>query len=320
MLNPLKTVIGICFYIGSEDNSDGTPDRRMVALKDMECLNGATSCPWGLYPGDDTNGITGITIDGMASAYDVAGITNFGSTGLEPRSDNNSVWCIGDNNYRDEDTGDKYGFKTGFGANTGAGDLLLVKPTDEQKSMIGAGYTGDKKIPSGQQHTLAIIQHRNQILDAIFYPIPSAQYVNGKITETEIENVRECIDKIIANMSATKYQQYYYPAASYCYAYEPKGLLDGEELADRFKAHNWYLPSSGELARLYWYYQRGKDDDKNIFKAALSSGKMTDFASSYRWSSSENYSHLAWYVNFGNGYFYLSYKCYSYVVRAVSAF
>ena len=144
--------------------------------------------------------------------------------------------------------------------------------------------------------------------------------MNSQITQTEIENVRECIEKIIANMSAVKYQQYYYPAASYCYAYEPKGLLEGEELADRFKAHNWYLPSSGELARLYWYYQRGKDDDKNIFKAALASGKMTDFTSSYRWSSSEYNSWHAWYVSFGSGNFYGYYKYSSYVVRAVSAF
>lgn len=321
MLNPLKTVVGICFYLGTEDAADGKPDRRMVAVSDMSCLNGSTSCPWGLYPGDDTNGITGITIDGMNSAYDVAGITNIGSSGLEPRSDNNSVWYIGDNNYRDEETGDKYGFKTGFSATTGAGDLQLVKPSEEQKNLIGVGYSDERKIPSGQQHTLAIMQHRNQILDAISYALPSSQYKNGIQTQSEIENLRECIETIIANMGETKYQQYYYPAASYCYAYEPTNLLDGEELADRFKAHNWYLPSSGELARLYWYYNRGVDDEKNIFRTALASGKMTNFTSSYRWSSSEFNTHNAWGVNFGNGNFNsYCYKCSSGVVRAVSAF
>lgn len=320
MLNPLKTVIGICFYLGTENAEDGKPDRRMVALQDMSCLNGANSCPWGLYPGDNTNGITGITIDGMSSAYDVAGITNIGSTGLEPRSDNNSVWYIGDDNYRDENAGDKYGFKTGFAANTGAGDLQLVKPSEEQKSLIGVGYSNERKIPSGQQHTLAIIQHRNQILDAIQYPLPSIQSINGKVTQTEIENLRECIESINDSMGETKYQQYYYPAASYCYAYEPSKLLDGEKLLDRFKAHNWYLPSSGELARLYWYYNRGRDDDKNIFKKALASGKMTNFTSSYRWSSSEYNTHGAWFVLFGSGFFYGYNKCGSLVVRAVSAF
>ena len=323
MLNPLKTVVGICFYIGTENAADGVPDRRMVAVSDMDCLNGATSCPWGLFGSTDaTYGISGVKIDGMSSAYDVAGITNIVSTGLAARSDNNSVWYIGDNNYRDEDNGDKYGFKTGFAANTGAGDLQLVKPTDDQKGMIGDSYIDGRKVPSGHQHTLAIIQHRNTILDAISYPIPSAQYQNGKVNQSEIENVRECIEKIIANMGANKYQQYYYPAASYCYAYEPSKLLDGEKLSSRFKAHNWYLPSSGELARLYWYYNRGKDDDKNIFKAALSSGKMTNFTSSHRWSSSEYSSNNAWYVNFGNGGFSNGYgsKYYSFVVRAVSAF
>ncbi len=322
MLNPLKTVVGICFYIGTDDAADGVPDRRMVALQDMECLSGANSCPWGLFNSTDVNnGISGVTVDGLTDCYDVAGITNFGSTGLDPRSDNNSVWYIGDNNYRDEDNGDKYGFKTGFAANTGAGDLQLVKPTDEQKNLIGTGYSDERKIPSGQQHTLAIMQHRNTILNGISYPQPSSQYSSGKQTQTEIENLRECIEQIIANMGATKYQQYYYPAASYCYAYEPTKLLDGEELADRFKSHNWYLPSSGELARLYWYYQRGKDDEKNIFKTALASGKMTNFTSSNRWSSSENGSNVAWGVGFGNGDFYGGYgKCFSDVVRAVSAF
>ena len=43
--------------------------------------------------------------------------------------------------------------------------------------------------------------------------------------------------------------------------------------------------------------------------------------SSNRWSSSENNTHNAWNVNFGRGYFcYGNGKCYSGVVRAVSAF
>ena len=42
--------------------------------------------------------------------------------------------------------------------------------------------------------------------------------------------------------------------------------------------------------------------------------------SSNRWSSSENNTHLAWLVNFGNGHFYTGNKYYSIVVRAVSAF
>ena len=43
--------------------------------------------------------------------------------------------------------------------------------------------------------------------------------------------------------------------------------------------------------------------------------------SSNRWSSSENNTHNAWNVNFGNGNFNYGYSKYnSYVVRAVSAF
>ena len=41
----------------------------------------------------------------------------------------------------------------------------------------------------------------------------------------------------------------YHPAASACFAYEPNAV----NLADRFKKHNWFLPASGDLARLMYY-------------------------------------------------------------------
>lgn len=321
MLDPLKTVVGICFYLGETDAADGVPDRRMVALKPVSGYNGATSMPWGLYSGDNTNGITGITVAGLSNAYNIAGIAEFTSSGLANGSINKSPWYIEDDNYRDINNGDKYGFKTGFAANTGAGDLQLVKLTSSQEGLSGVGFKDGRLVPSGMQHTLAIIDHRNTLLDGVNLPIPAAQYAGGKQTETETENLRTLIGQIIANNgNSARYQQYYYPAASFCYAYEPTDLKPGEVLADKFKAHNWYLPSSGELAREYWYYRQGLASDLNIFKAAINGGIMTNFTSSYHWSSSEYNQTHAWYVNFSNGIFNTTSKYGSYVVRAVSAF
>ena len=137
--------------------------------------------------------------------------------------------------------------------------------------------------------------------------------------QTEFENLKQLIGEIRTTNGAAKYQQYYWPAASYCYAYEPE-VMDGEELAPQFKAHNWYLPANGELARQYWYYRQGLASDLNIFATAINNSIMTNFTSSYRWSSSEYYQYVAWYINFSNGYFCYYNKYGSFVVRAVCAF
>ena len=64
----------------------------------------------------------------------------------------------------------------------------------------------------------------------------------------------------------------------------------GEELADKFKYHNWYLPSVGELMRMYWHARQGVnyDDDKigAIFQKAIDAGILNDFSNSWYWSSS----------------------------------
>lgn len=322
MLNPLKSPIGICFYIGETDRADGVPDRRMVALADIKGYNASTSIPWGLYSGDNTNGITNITFDGITNVYDISTITNFSSSGLAATQEDNlnSVWYIRDDNYRDPDTGDKYGFVTGLSENTGAGDIGLRDLTSSMFEVAGAGINEGEKAPTGLHHTLGIIAHRNQVLDAAGLSIPAAQFKDGVRTKSEMENLYELISKIIENNgNAAKYQQYYWPAASYCYAYEPT-VADGEELAPKFKAHNWYLPAIGELVRQYWYYRQGLASDLNIFANAINNAVMANYTASNRWSSSESGQTFAWIVYFSSGYFNGSGKYYSYVVRAVCAF
>lgn len=322
MLNPLKSPIGICFYIGETDRADGVPDRRMVALADIKGYNASTSIPWGLYSGDNTNGITNITFDGITNVYDISTITNFGSSGLAATQEDNlnSAWYIRDDNYRDPDTGDKYGFVTGLSENTGAGDIGLCDLTSSMFEVAGAGINEGEKAPTGLHHTLGIIAHRNQVLDAAGLSIPAAQFKDGVRTKSEMENLYELISKIIKNNgNAAKYQQYYWPAASYCYAYEPT-VADGEELAPKFKAHNWYLPAIGELVRQYWYYRQGLASDLNIFANAINNAVMANYTASIRWSSSEYYQTGAWGVNFSNGIFSYYNKYNSIVVRAVCAF
>ena len=129
-----------------------------------------------------------------------------------------------------------------------------------------------------------------------------------------------------------KYRQLYYPAASVCYAYEPE-VNAGEVLNDKFKAHNWFLPTCGQLLRMYYYYASAfhtndkLGDDYNtgetIFAHAyrLSGGKFSNFTVSYYWSSTE-YSawSYSWYIYFTSGYINYNPKYNVYRCRALVAF
>lgn len=76
----------------------------------------------------------------------------------------------------------------------------------------------------------------------------------------------------------------------------------------------WYLPSLYELGTIIAYR-----DEINEVLDMLGMPELDE--NDYGWSSSETGTHGAWDVYFGNGSFgSSSYKYYSYVVRAVSAF
>ena len=79
----------------------------------------------------------------------------------------------------------------------------------------------------------------------------------------------------------------------------------------------WYLPCLYELGTIIAY----RDEVNKVLKMLDADLIGKD---DWGWSSSEGYTHIAWYVGFGSGNFingnkYGS-KCYSNVVRAVSAF
>lgn len=81
----------------------------------------------------------------------------------------------------------------------------------------------------------------------------------------------------------------------------------------------WYLPSLMELGALHLVRdevndamrQLGCDDDCLL--------PTPESDETWIWSSSESSHSYGWTVYFNNGYFSYSYKCYSYIVRAVAA-
>lgn len=328
-----KTVVGICFYINPADAND----RRMVALSNLE----NSGIVWGLYPQNTGQteewnkqyAIYPIELqdDVNYSVYDISSIANITQTGLQPTEyddqGHTSPNYIRYDNYVDENTID--GFVNSDVKTAAVGDGIAAPGTTNtgkeelaaDLAILSGAYKKGDEVPVGLAKTLKIIQHRNKILEdsGVNLPIPEATDLY-----TEQAMLTQYINNIIANNeNLSKYQQFYYPAASKCYAYQPT-VKAGEELADKFKYHNWYLPSVGELMRMYWHARQGVnyDDDKigAIFQKAIDAGILNDFSNSWYWSSSEGSQLGSWSVTFSNGNFYNFSKYVSTMVRAVAAF
>lgn len=295
-----KTPIGVCFYINPDDETD----RLMVSLHNI----GSGKDVWGLV--NNSLGVPGITLTDRPSydCYNIPILEDITVKGIEH---------VTPEEYRGGGNVDSLGFKI-FPKNTVVGQIGKKQITLSE----GLGdYSTGEYIPYGLYNTLLIIKHRDIILSdsGVNLPIPKA----GSLSEFSVlmQNIEDIVSK-----HGNLYRQYYYPAASMCYAYEPS-VKPGEVLSDKFKAHKWWLPSSGELARICYYILQGVAPDNNqaIFSKAVNSGILTTFAfNDNLWSSTEGMSNAnyssCWVTSTNTGYVDYFQKVQNYYFRAVTAF
>jgi len=358
-LNVSKDVVGICFYV----NPDDPTDRRMVALRDVG------SYQWGLYPagaeasgsgfpssGDnalryDSNkdGVVD-TSDDMPFGVPSNLLPNMSTGGYTVQQDftdpkDGSQHTAGQSypyvRYQtmiDPQTGDFVDYADGTAP--GRGLDTLVELGQEIKDAL---FTDDDNItattmePRAFRDTCGAIIHRKNVLDGTNWTVDGVT-TNGSYFSPNDANVDHLSTQILAirNFAQNElesaypaiYSQYLYPAMSAAYAYEPS-VTGNHVLIDKFKAHNWYTPSIGELCRLAFYHLVGRADSpyKNaavddIFYNAVTALKFTRFAAAYYWSSTEGNSGYAWCVNFNYGGIGAGYytKGDTLAVRPVAAF
>lgn len=148
-----------------------------------------------------------------------------------------------------------------------------------------SGLAVGDKIGRGQLYTLKIIAHRDYILQDTNINLPIPQRTDS---QTMTESLRKCISDVQqSHGNQNKYGQYYYPAASYCYAYTPE-LPSNEKLADKFGEGRWALPSVGEMSRLVWYQNQGYiiGGNNNIFAQGVTDLRYNPMTSgNYRTST-----------------------------------
>lgn len=308
-----STPIAVIFYIEPKERKWAIA----VALKDYE------SRVWGLYNSTDANnGMNGIKLDGNSSynVYNLLLLQEY-TTGLN----------VTDANMRDESNTANDGFKEYTALNT-ISDIGFEEITENMYN-INVGHTilgeyfdrvglkvGDM-VARGQLNTLKIIAHRDYILKDTNVNLPIPKATSDK---TLAQSLSECIKSVQASHNnAQKYQQYYYPAASYCNAYIPSLDNNTQTLADPFSEGHWFLMSSGEMARCFWYARKGYDDASvphAIFAKPWADLRFTKFQSTWYRLSSE-YSELnSWSLYPVSGQFYGHSKYGAYQVRAAVAF
>jgi hypothetical protein len=139
----------------------------------------------------------------------------------------------------------------------------------------------DTYIPIGKYKTLAIIQHRNKILNSFGLNIPEK---TENSTELDRLNNLLKVNGCEQGQNGSMQYLYYYPVASACYAYEPK--VSG--LDDKFKSHTWWLPTSGEILRLLYYLKNNKEEFAHVIAdKKFNLNKINQYSSTSLWSSSE---------------------------------
>ena len=267
------------------------------------------------------------------------------------------TFYITDENMRDELSTlgvQNYGFKpfpynTHYGDGVGGGNVAESEFFDGNigartltgalAALAGNGYSEGDIVNSGYAKTLKIIEHRNKILNNGVVMIPAdveqgvpedrlgpLEIPHATSGQTELQNLASLMGNLRQYMAihysetnVAKWTQLYFPAASAAYAYQPS-VPSNFVLADKFKAHNWFLPAEGLLDRIHWYLKKGASSEQNIFRKALADRLFVNFSSSSYWSSTEYSANYAWYVYFGSTSSTNNTKYTSYSVRAVAAF
>lgn len=323
-----KSAIGVCCYLaprkedGSIDeewhNPNDSQTRLMLALSNIEHSSkygSFTTWVWGpMWNTGDSNWLYYLDASGAKAYLSCGNILTGGAFYDIPDIKNitsSKVGTINATNIRDSSA--PYGFM-GIPQTYSQGMGFAYQETEAQladrilnknlASLASEYYKDGDVVNSGYINTLRIIQHRNTILRNGVYggstmlispkDIPSNfdELIQGMVG---LRDGQELID--LGQTYKAKWMQIYFPAASICYHYEPV-VKDGDELADKFKQHNWFLPPHGIHCRLYWYMKQGGSE--NIFKDVPAS-VFKPFASDQVSSSTERAMRGQWIFQMGSG-------------------
>lgn len=255
-----KTAVGVCFYVDPDDKNN----RLMVALDNIYQNQVNVGYKWGIGTGNwYTDAVNGDVYYGspqinpvdygfasMAEIIDIPNIPNVLDHGGDPTLEQ----MLDDNSYRDMNAARNDYFKNfsfqscmgNMGWDTANRDITI-----NYKKVVESG----KSYPVGYIYTMAMIERRDYMLS--LFPDIKITGSTGRTSEYEnlFTDINNAENVKIGNWT-TGASTYMYPAASLVYAYEPGGEGNITGLNDKFKKNNWFIPSSGEIARISYYMRQ----------------------------------------------------------------
>ena len=328
-LDTSKTCVGVVFK--SDKLSDSKLLLRVYAAENVNYISddktiSPTYIQWGIYPNDNNlNNSLGEavlneinTAVGVGDICDIADLPDNGVRELYNTNKNGELkedGFITVESYQDATTED--GYKV-LNAKSALNDF------------------------DGKSNTKSIVNWANSVISL---------YLDESYPKTlqELSNRMAALIKKKADEGATypgTWKQVYYPAAYGCYLYEPS-ISGTATLNEQYKKGNWYLPSEGELARVYNFFGNSRGWQKNtaasidyanerpeseavtpLFanllkrakdKSAVCPVAMMSQTAGY-WASIELSRVNGWYVYFHDGYTGGLGKCETLAIRAAVAF
>ena len=275
-----KTSVGVCIY-ADDTATDPTKQHRIAVAVDMiisspsDKKNKANLPIWGRY----SNSIYADSINSSIGTATTKIMTdkNIEYTGLVPvggtSTKNGGILISASNSsYAQSDVINNIVFKQ---YSYRSGDY------DNASAVLDFGFVDDGlggEIPMGKYRTNCMLAAADNIRSR-YTRLNLKNFNNWATDDTEsykADSKFEFINNVISNGKnnvlsginvsdlRSYYASYYYPAASYCNAYEPTHLLKPyEELGNALKAGNWFLPSAGELATAFIYAWKS---NSNVFE------------------------------------------------------
>lgn len=193
-----------------------------------------------------------------------------------------------------------YALGRGFAFQETSNDKNYRKLSKELNELASNQYSENDLVNVGYVDTLLAIKHRNSYLKQGLTQlnlITETEYWHIPSGDDELSDLSACLyyimdyfKNIVGDEHYEKWMQLYYPAHSACYAYEPKNLKSSEILNEKFKKHNWFLPSLGVLARLKWWDNQNRIGVLNPLYVAKSKGLYNRYENGEYASSTVQYT------------------------------
>lgn len=248
-----RTPIGICYYIDEEN-----PDYKlMFSLKTISFESNYNF--WGLCT--DNESLPNLELANTElNVYDIKEIPNITTTGFNML---NVDYTWNDLFIKD---GDNYKWYE-FGNNTAAGSGGYMTTTLPQYGFITGEY-----VPKGKYYTASIIDTRNKLLsdpNLSDFGLRKPEKNYGGSNINEFNDLHSLLTETYSKFGESRYTHLYYPLVSGCYAYQP---IYNSTILDKYKAHNWFVPTAGDILRIGYYlykYYHDSDHENNFFKEAI---------------------------------------------------